>query len=306
MGYSMLSQRGSDRILCDIPALILASGGDYQVRLRDVSHRGARIRVSVEDLGVSGQRGLADVASAISTTFGSRLDARLGGGDTHGDAVSRELILVRMSIPNDAPGFIDLGCAFSDALSQAEAGRIGVALPAATDPEAPRRPLEWSKLPRAHDVAEGVKDVSRPDHERTINIEDDADVANKGKRLIVARPRQSFAGTITHRRDQVGPRLECVTDTLTPHAILVRVTDGLRRLDVEEGEGALMRAAYEFAETYGEVVQFTARSQVRELWSGLMRVCGVEYGGKGDDLLLTMAFVRPLENKDLKSLGLAS
>ena len=302
----MLTQRGSGRIPCDIPVVLLTSSGDHQVRLRDVSYRGVRVRVSVDDLGVSGQRGLADVAVAISERFGDRLDARMGGGVDLGEPVSRILVLVRMSIPHEAPGFIDLGCAFGDPLTLDEAARLGVSLPVATDPEAPRRPLEWSSLPRPTDEPELAEDVSRPKGVREVKLKKDAVGTGKGKRLIIARPRQTFAGSIQRRGDKSGPRLECLTDTLTPHALLVRVNDGLKRLGVEDGEGALTRAAYQFAETYGETVTFTARSSARELWSGSMRVCGVEYFGNGTDLMLTLLFVKPLANDELKSLGLAS
>ena len=289
-------QRIEPRLPVALPArLHLGHATSLPAKVEDVSRNGCRVRVELGALGIHAAAGLARVVERVRDRLGRGFEVELMPQDAKLRVMAKPAVLVRMSLPDVQHGdVIDLGCLFGEPLHEEELDRIHDVLQIADADEAGRREeISWEELERSPEVprADGPLAASPVPPRR----------AAVSRRLIAVPKQRLPARVIAESNDD--ETFECRTETLTPHAVLVRMDGIVRRLGLDGYD--LATTAMAFTQRYGETVRLRIGGAAEALWEGPTAVCGFEVPPRSDgDLLVTLTFQRPLDDEAKARLGL--
>jgi hypothetical protein len=267
------------------PVKLITQRTAVEGEVRDLSRTGIRLRVLATALGAGHPADVHEagrlVAAALDESFEVHLHHR-----RLGSLVPRGVRVVRVGLPPDEPGSLELCCDFGAPLGDEEAGVLQVDLPH-IDPD-----VVVPEVTLAEPVA----------GEMSFDGESDDEAQPPSRCDEPPAPLRAFVST-TMRAGP--PSAFCRTDMVTSIAVRVRFPRRLglasRSADAFSASGAASR----FVERFGDVVDLRLVASEGDVWSGPVRVSGVELPDDAPEVMLvTLAFDRPLRNAEARSLGL--
>ena len=307
----MKAHRREPRVTFESRVHITGAHGPMEGTLCDLSRSGCRLRVSLGWFDIDEREaGLPAVLEAVRNAIGRGFALDMMPVDEGGErrSVSKSAVLVRMAVvPGEDTGtmpVLDLGCLFSEPLHDEEGRRLGLPLSAlgSSEAESERERIVWDFVQGHGSRADGSEPKGPP---RPVSFTRGGASSDASRRRLVARPKQRHAGSLRSAAPQgTGTDLLCHTDTLTPHAVIVRAGNALRYLGLRPGVD-LATAAVAFTAKFGQRIHFAIGPTSRPIWSGPAAVCGFELPEDGGgDLLITLSFERMLDDAERQAVGL--
>jgi hypothetical protein len=264
---SAADRRRAARIALAVPAAVVSRTGPLVAEVRDVSTSGVRLFLRAELLGLSRPLDLLQAALAVRAACPDAFPIRLQLGRRV--ELERAVTIARLVLPSFEPDCIELGCMFEQPLAPDELEHVCGAAP--------------------HVASSDRRGVRRREPEPAAAARPAIEARQRGEgpcRVVVAS-RGAERGLV------------CEATELTLDGVHVRASDtALGARDAPE-------AALLFVRRYGTDVSLEILDDARRLWSGPARVLGMEIVfERPDDLLLTIAFGRPLRPDEIERLGL--
>lgn len=299
--------RREPRVRFESIVRLIGTGSEIDAEICDLSRSGCRIRASLAQFQLGESAGLPAILDVVQRALGRQFDLVIHPTRTeNGRQVGRSGVLVRMSVVPGQTPLLDLGCLFADPLHDEDARRLGLRI-GALDPvevDVDREGINWELVSGHGARAEEHAAPERPGPVFT-NYSHRDRISDAPQRRLVARPKQRHEGEVKSRRPgDTAPGLYCQTETITPHAVLVRASNGLRNLGLRPGVD-LATAAVAFTARFGEQIQFSMGPTSAPLWCGNANVCGFELPDDcEEDLVITLSFDRALDPAQMASVGL--
>ena len=300
--------RREPRIPFESTVQLVGTSGAVAGEVCDLSRSGCRIQAKLTEFGLGDSAGLPAILEGVREVLGRRFELVMQARHREREReVGKSAVLVRMAVVPGKSPVLDLGCLFADPLHDEEARRLGVHAGALGDQasgEGEREGIAWDLVAGHGTRADEGATPTKPEPVFTRQKPRDR-TTDQPQRRLVARPKQRHDGEMTSKRtgpDQ--PRLYCKTETITPHAVLVRASNGLRGLGLRSGVD-LATAAVAFTSRFGEHIHFSIGPASDPLWSGSASVCGFELPDDSEeDLIVTLTFDRALDSVQMARVGL--
>lgn len=279
-------KRGASRVECDLPVRVRhGAQREFEARLTDLSRLGVCVRVPGDVLGVHRLSSLVQVARQVAAVLGPRFDVWLGGEG----GVSRTLEPVRICQRNWESRDVELGCALSRPLSDADLDllqlqapplRDGTIVPTEPEPATTTWQASGGTAVRAVQEGEfvplGAIGESAPHHVGYI------------------------AAEAEHRGRPIQGRTQFVTSQEAVLVVPAYERTPFANLDI----AALI---LQFAETYGERPSLRILRGPRALWSGTVRLTEVETpASRMGPMRLRVQFEDPLTANERQILGVVA
>lgn len=288
-------RRKAARVDTGFPVELTTQRKFVEGEVKDLSRSGIRIRLATLALGMTDPGNAADAARAVTALLAESFSLNLHHKRL-GTLLPRSVDLTRVGLPSDESGMLDLCCAFNEPLGDAESAILAIPLPPFTESVE-----EWcEELPVS---CRGELRFAGPDGQETTVAAPTPPGASQTETVCAQRYRAFVSST----RPEAPPALFCHTDLVTGFAVRVRVTQQAA-LGVNAADGlSLQQATQAFVDLFGSAVDLRLVGTQGDLWSGPVRVSGVELP-KGDprEMLVTLAFDRRLRLSELRGLGLDS
>lgn len=267
-------KRAAPRIECEVPVRIIRPRDFPEIQMLDASGTGIRLRIDVESLGLKPPVDLGRIASALKERLGKEFVVEFNP-QRLGRLIVRHLRVARIGRYRRKAGSVELGCRLRQPFSSEEAAAIGLAL----------------KIPKdvARTEGQGAYGEQAADEEAE-NSAETATLDALGALVIPIRkenPQPLFAGVESLSAEGASLRIQGLVlseaaGTAVPVAVATaRVQDALRD-------------------------QATMQLSLDEnlVWSGPVRIEGVEVLEAESDLLLFVAFFGRLSPAACETLGL--
>ncbi len=287
-----IDRRKAERVDAGFPVELTTQRKFVEGEVKDLSRVGIRVRLSTLALGMTMPLSTVDAGKGVSALLADAFSLNLNHTKL-GTLLPRAVKLARVGIPEDEAGMLDLCCEFDEALGDAEGAVLDVLLPPFTESV-----QEWcDDLPacagqvRFADVEAGGTTVSVPAPAAPA-------AARSNKRD------QRFRAFVSSLQPDAPPALFCHTDLVTGFAVRVRVT---REAALGAGDQAisLQQVTQAFVDAFGNEVDLRLVGTAGDLWSGPVRVSGVELPkSEPGEMLVTLAFDRKLRLSEMRNLGL--
>lgn len=298
--------RREPRVPFESTVHMAALGRSIEADICDLSRSGCRLQVPLESFGLNEACGLPAVLEGVRNSLGRQFELAIDSRRGEGLQVRKPAVLVRMSVEPGQSPMLDLGCLFADVFHEEEARRLGVRLPSGDEAEesSEREGIDWELL-EGHGARaeEGAPAPGPAPTVFTRTQRQERSTEPTGRRLV-ARPKQNHPGEVSAApEDKAG--MFCRTETITPHAVLVRIENGLRNLGLRPGVD-LPTAGVAFTTRFGDALHLHIGAKSTPLWGGEVNVCGFEFPWDStEDLLVTLTFVRALDSEEMALVGLA-
>ncbi len=257
----------------------------------DLSRTGLRLRSETGDLGVETAAGAEEVGALVRKRLRSHFVVSLNH-DRLGSLLQRRVELIRVELPEADPQGVELCCQFSEPLEQAEAELLESHLPPVRRTVVPEPAAMSPSTPPSAGVLNGPVLSTPVTGPIAVQRPQGAPPTDGG------RPRQRYRALVSATRKDTLQTFRCHTDLVTGVGIRIAIPRG--------GYGdATAAAARKFVKRYGKQLDLRVSDETLDIWSGRVRVSGVELpANRPDMMLVTLAFDRSLALNELRSLGL--
>jgi hypothetical protein len=285
------TRRKAERVDLRFPVKLITPSTFAEAQAEDLSRTGVRLRLSAVALGLGPLEDPAEAARQVAgvlANFAVNLDHH-----KLGPLLPRHVKLTRVGLPADAPGMLELCCAFREPLGDDEAAILQAELPPLDESVA-----AWSQESDLPNACEGQ--VSFDDREADLHLPPPPPPA-PGAPVAPLRPgvRAFVASSLT----EGPPSVFCHADLVTTVAV---------RVQMPRDEGLASRAHFTatgaarcFVERFGEHVDLRLVNGAGDAWTGTVRVSGVELPTAAPELMMiTLAFDRRLRPSELRGLGI--
>jgi hypothetical protein len=284
--------RKANRVFFQAPARLCAAYGIFDATIEDISWSGIRLRMNRSDLNLKPGAGIGAAAACVQHLLGSDFAASLDSTQATGGVLKR-LQLVRLSLPDREDHAVDLGCIFEDRLTDREAHVLGLALP--------------PSVPRGGQVRREIQFQDRDTRRMDLHAEkgpaNTESLFDPEHRDQVFVPRKPFRAVLARPGGGGLEPLVCATESFTPNTVLVRARGEMISFGRPPGRRDAAGAAMQFTERYGERIDLELVDGTSRAWQGRTHVCSVELDpNRPRDILLRLAFGRPLQEAELKRL----
>jgi len=289
-------RRHADRVPVGMQARVHAPQGDLDVRVCDLSRSGFRLDLPADALGLDTPPDEAQATRAVAAAL-HRCFAVSLNHDRLGSLLRRHVDLVRVELPGEPEGMLELCCSFVEPLEEAEVELLEAHLPpsrpvvAAPDPVPPTAAPEPEPSDPPAPNAELLEILARGPlaPARTASLDGPAG----------GRPRQSYRAFVSAVRADTLQTFRCHTDLVTGVGVRIAIP----RHSYGEQPKVAARA---FTKRHGAYLDLRISDDEQDVWSGRVRVSGVELPvTRPDVMLVTLAFDRTLALHELRNLGLA-
>jgi len=282
-----IDRRKADRVDAGFPVELTTQRKFVEGEVKDLSRSGIRVRLSTLALGMTMPLSTTDAGKGVSALLADSFSLNLHHKKL-GTLLPRAVSLTRVGIPTDEAGMLDLCCKFDSPLGDAEGAMLDVSLPPFNDSV-----QEW-----CDDLPACVGEVRFGEAESATTVP----VPSPAEAPIYNGRDQRFRAFVSSKSPDGPPALFCHTDLVTGFAVRVRVAREAA-LGTQAAEPVtLQHASQAFVEAFGNAVDLRLVGASGDLWSGPVRVSGVEL--QPTEMLVTLAFDRKLRLSEMRNLGL--
>jgi hypothetical protein len=123
-----LDKRWTNRVACEVPAVILGKRGWFPVSVTDLSRTGLGMEISPGRVGVAGQTSLGSLARRLAKVLPENVQIDLDP-DRLAHLIRRTVTVVRIGPWMGQGDQIPVGCAFKVPLNDDEITALGLVLP---------------------------------------------------------------------------------------------------------------------------------------------------------------------------------
>jgi len=278
-----------------VPAQLDGRAGPIDADLQDVSRTGVRIHVRTLALGFPPTLDLHSTAAMVAERLDEGVVLRLRH-PLIGSPVAHRVRILRVALPADAPDSVELGCAFEVPLTVAESTILGGPLSPGADGDEAFCSRAEAPAPLLHAPArpEPTAAPAKPSRPHLL-----ADGPPERVPTFVATSRTIYRAYLQGSADDALPPLVGRADQVSRDALRVRVA---RAGSAEESAA---EATMRFTSTYGTRLRLKLMDGVRHVWTGSVRVCGIEMPAEHAQVLyVTLAFGRSLRPAERRRLGI--
>ncbi len=132
----MTHQRRALRVPCNLPARVFGRDADVRGTVLDISRMGLRLHVDLAALGCLDGDDLLRLGRVVEQHFGARFNVDLDH-EALGQLVRKRLHVVRLGQERGREGTLELGCSFTEPLSDDETRVLDLDLPPMGTPPPP-------------------------------------------------------------------------------------------------------------------------------------------------------------------------
>jgi hypothetical protein len=289
------ARRRATRVELGVPVQVFTRTGTIDIRLFDISRTGLRLRAHASALGIEKAADIEATARAVGELLASEFTLNLDY-EKFGPLLNHSVHLTRVGIPNDAPLFVDICCAFDEPIGDAEVAILGTELPPLAE-----EPADWLPPRAPPEGCEGVVNCI------PVEVEDEAAPAEAAAAPEPVRPparpalapvRHRYRAIVTGVAKDAPPSFFCHTDLVTAIGVRIGIPRPPEAVSVTAALNSLTRAHH-------QGVQLRILNEDGDVWSGPARVSGVELPPDNmDTMLVTLAFDPGLSMAAMRGLGL--
>jgi hypothetical protein len=267
------NRRKAGRVPVGIPVKLHTRAGAYEADIVDLSRTGLRLQMPAggrnEDVHAAAER----LGEALSPSFDLDLHhKRLG------PLLKKAAFAVRVGLPAEAPGVVEVCCEFSEELRDDEIGYLDLT---EALPEVDESVEEWVEIEQPPAPAPADPIAAQP-----------------------LRPRQRYRVLIAGMKRNAPPSLFCHTDLVTAIGVRVR----LERAEVgvkSSADASVSQTLVTLISRYGDELELRILDESGDVWSGPARFSGVELPRADPEVVLvTLGFERNPSLAELRKLGL--
>ena len=121
-------KRRAPRVTCSIGIHLQGEWTMVRAQVEDIGRLGARLRVTLRELGLESHAGITEVASHVRQLLTHDVVAHFCP-ELLGSLVQRRIEAVRVTHIHDGDEYADIGCRFDEPLTELDAAALGLPIP---------------------------------------------------------------------------------------------------------------------------------------------------------------------------------